>query len=307
MALPQELWTRTLADTLFMNNAFMKSLTDHSEYVHYNKVTIPQAGALPNVERDRAGLTTPATAYQRADTTLEYFIVQYTTDPILLTDLEVQYLSYEKRQSAIRQHVGKLETVIGNFTAQAIAPTGSSKIVRTTGYSATTALSSGATGSRSAITLSNIAAAKNVLDNDNIPEEGRYLLMPYSMYNMQVLAIPEVIRANEYGKANLPKGVVDEIYGFYIVTRPQVVSYNSGATALKGLSSNGSMSATSATDQLAAIAYHPDFVSNARGAIKVYAHTDAPLSFGSLFSMGVFHGASKVYSTEIGTAAIVQQ
>lgn len=308
MGINQEIWTRTFAENLFMNNTFMKSIPDHSEYIHYNTVYIPQAGSNPNVVRDRAGLTTPATPYQRADTTLDYDIVQYTTDPIVLTDLEVQYLSADKRSSALKQHMRKLEQVIGNFTCQVIAPTLVTKMVRTSGAASTTALSSGATGSRSAVTLSNIASAKNILDNDNVDQEGRYILMPYSIYNTQFLGINEVAQAQAYGKETLPTGVVAEIHGFSVLSRAQVVSYNTGATpTLKGLDSNGNLSATTSTDNLAILCYHPDFLSQARGSIKVYEHENAPLNYGTIISMGVFHGASKVYSTEIGTAAIIQQ
>jgi len=284
----------------------MKSIPNHSEYISNNQVHVPQAGANPNVIRNRSSV--PATAYQRTDTTLDYFISQYTTDPILISDLEINYLSYDKRLSVLGQHQRKLEDVIGNFTAYAIAPTSNSRIVRTTGAASTSALSSGATGSRSAITLSNIASLRNILDNDNVPAEGRYLLMPSSIYNTQFISIPEITQAQAYGSATLPSGVVAQIYGFNVVVRPNVVSYSTGATpTLLGLTDAGQLSATTVNDNLAIIAYHPEFLSNAIGSIKVYEQIDAPLNYGSLFSMGVFHGASKQYSTGIGTAVLVQQ
>lgn len=306
MALQKEIWINDIRENLFANNMFLERATDHSQYVDNKTVHIPQAGSNPGVVKDRAVF--PASISQRTDTELTYDLAEYSSNPILVRDVEDLQVSYDKRMSVMRNHIKKLGDVIANQTLYAWAPAGATRQVRTTGSAVGTALAPSATGTRNAITLADIASAKAILDKDNVPAAGRVLVIPSDMYNAQLLAIAEVYRADAYGSPNLPSGVVNRIHGFDIIVRPTVLVYdNTGTPVIKAVGDEGTPSSPATTDNLAALAYHPDYVSKAMGTIDVYSDEKNPVYYGDVISAAVMHGAKYLNTGYVGVAAIIQQ
>lgn len=305
MALQKEVWISDIQENLFANNEFINRATDHSMWISNKTVHIPQAGANPDVKKNRSVL--PATISQRTDTDLTYDMAEYTTDPILLTNIEELQINYAKRQSVLRQHIDTLGDVIANQTLYAWAPSGSTRIVRTSGTAVGTALAPTATGNRKAITLADILSLKSVLDNDKVPATGRVLLLPADMYNAQLLAIQDVYQAQSYGSSALPSGVVNRIHGFDIMVRPTVVVYdNTGTPVIKAVDADGTPTTEATTDNLGALAFHPNFVCKAMGTTDVFYDEDKPEYYGSIFSALVMHGAAKLRSDQKGIVALVQ-
>lgn len=111
-----------------------------------------------------------------------------------------------------------------------------------------------------------------------------------------------------YGTANLPTGVVNRIHGFDIVIRSTVVVYdNTGTPVIKAVSDNGEPTTPAATDNLAALFYHPSFVARAIGSTEVNISEDAPGYYGSsiIESFKCF-GAAKLRTSQTGIVALVQ-
>lgn len=311
MSLLTEVWSNQISENLYQNNDFMKRATDHSMWVRYKTVHVPQSGAKPTVEKNRSVL--PATIGSRTDSELTYNLNQYTADPILITNLEELQISYAKRQSVLMNIMSQLQFVVSTQTLYTWAPSGASRIVRTSGSTSTYNLPHAtATGSRKMLTFADITAAKQILDNDYVPAEGRVLLIPAYMYNVDLLNIPGVIQAYAFGQAVAPAGVVARVAGFDIMVRPDVLVYDNTATpVIKGIEGDGSLSSPAATDNGAILAYHPNFVAHALGAITPYYNAGSngsglPEYYGSIFSAEVMHGASLLYSTQKGVVAIVQ-
>jgi hypothetical protein len=305
MALQKEVWIADIQENLYNNNEFIQKATDHSMWISNKTVHIPQAGANPSVKKNRAVL--PAAISQRTDTDLTYDMAEYTTDPILLTNIEELQINYAKRQSVLSQHIATLGDVIGNQTLYAWAPAGAGTYVKTTGSAVSTALAPTATSTRLAITLANIASAKALLDSQNIPANGRILLMPSDIYNGQLLAISDAIQMQSYGNSALPSGVISKMFGFDIMLRPSVVVYdNSGTPALKAVDADGTPTTEATTDNMACLAFHPNYVAKALGTTDVFYDEDKPEYYGSIFSALVMHGASKMRTDQKGIVAIVQ-
>jgi len=86
MAIEKEIWIDDIQENLFASNSFVARGVDHSQWIDNKTVHIPQAGANPTVEKDRASV--PATIGQRTDTDLQYNMAEFTTDPILIRNLE---------------------------------------------------------------------------------------------------------------------------------------------------------------------------------------------------------------------------
>lgn len=305
MALEQEIWSKDIQENLYQNNLFMNKATDHSQWVMFKTVHVPQAGAAPNVKKNRSVL--PATISQRTDTELTYSLNQYTSDPILVTNLEELQISYNKRMSVISNTVDQVGDVVSNTTLYNWAPSGATRQVRTTGAASSGALAPTATGTRLAITLDDISRAKAILDKDNVQGEGRVLLMPSDIYNTQFLAINNVQAAYAYGAPALPSGVVNKIFGFDIMLRPAVLVYdNTGTPVIKAIDDDGTPTTEATTDNMACLAYHPKYVAHALGSITSYYEENSPIYYGNIYSTEVMHGASKLRTDQKGIVAIIQ-
>lgn len=306
MALQQEVWAKDIQDNFYQNNEFLAKSTDHSMWVNFKTVHIPQVGAASTVEKNRSIL--PATIGSRTDTDLTYNLNEYTIDPILLTNLEEIQISYNKRSSVMFNIMEALKYTVATQTLYSWAPSGASRIVSTTGSTSTYNLPhSTATGSRKMLTLADLSAAKLKLDNDNVPKTGRVLLIPDYMFDIDLLNISNVAQAQAFGSPVLPNGVVARIMGFDIYTRPDVLCYdNTGTPVIKAINGDGSLTTAATTDQGAGIAYHPSFVAKAMGDIKMFYRENDPVYYGNVLSGLMMHGAAKLRTDQKGIVAIVQ-
>jgi len=305
MALETEVWSEDIQENLFADDAFVLRGTDHSAFISNLTVHVPQAGANPAVEKARAVI--PAVIKKRTDTDLTYNLAEFTTEPIVVRDVEDLQNSYDKRMSVLRQHVDTLGETIGNHTAFEWGVSNGARIVRTSGSAVATALSSGATGTRNAITLVDIAKLRAIMDKDNVPKKGRVLLIDSDIYNNQLITIPDVYQQQSIGMSNLPEGVVQRLYGFDIMIRSFVITYDDAGTPVrKPIGANGLPIATATDDNIGCIAFHPSFVSQAVGGTNIFSEEKSPTMYGDVFSAGQMFGAAKLRTDQKGLATLVQ-
>jgi hypothetical protein len=306
MALDREQWLADIQENLFKDNAIINRAVNHDGFVNYKTVHVPQAGANPTITKNLGSF--PATITQRTDSELTYSMDTYYVEPIHIeAGQETAFLSYEKRMSVLNQNIATLEEALVNNALYKWAPSGSTRLVRTTGTGTTNALAPSATGNRNAITLADILSAKAILDAENVPASGRILLLPSSMYNAQLLAIADVYQAQSYGQSALPSGVVTRIHGFDVMIRSTVVVYdNTGTPVIKAVGDNGVPSSPASTDNLGALAYHPSFVAKAMGNTEVMINEGVAEYYGSIVSAFQSFGASKMRTSQVGVVAIVQ-
>jgi len=306
MALDREQWLADIQENLFKNNAIINRAVNHDGFVNYKTVHVPQAGANPTITKNLGSF--PATISQRTDSELTYSMDTYYVEPIHIErGQETAFISYDKRMSVLNQHINTLEEALVNNALYKWAPAGAGTFVKTTGSAVSSALAPSATSTRLAITLADILGAKAILDAANVPQEGRVLVMPSSMYNGQLLAISDVYRMDSYGTSALPNGVVNRIHGFDIMVRSTVVVYDNTATPiLKTVGDTGVPSSPTTTDNLACLAYHPSFVAKAVGGADVFINENDPAYYGSIVSALQLFGASKMRTSQVGIVAIVQ-
>ncbi len=312
MALIKEVWINDIQEALNQNADFLPYSTDHSAYIAYGTVHVPQSGANSTALVNPSSF--PLTIAQRTDTELTYALNQFALPPIHITNLDELQISYDKRQSVIGQQSSTLTEIIGNVVANTWAAAGAGNIVRTTG-AAGTSLAPSATGTRKLVTLADVAALAKKLDKDNIPRAGRKLLMQADMF-WELFTISEVVRAsyNGFQMANgnntLSTGTVAQLFGFDILMRPTVAIYDNTATpVIKALTAGYYTGA--ATDNLACIAWHPSVVSRAVGdMVPLYDAgsngNGKPEYLGSIFNMYVMLGSTKLRSDSKGVVALVQ-
>jgi|ERR1700757_760967 len=315
MALQQEIWVPFIQENLFPKSSFLELAEDHSQFIQYKTVHLPQAGATPGMVMNNTSV--PLSITQRSDTDFTYDINNYKLVPTAITDLEELQINYSKRNSILGNYFRMAGYGIANSALYSWAPTGSTRMVRTTGTATANALAPGATGTRNAITLADIAALKDIMDADFVPEEDRYIIIPSSIYNNQLLAINNIQAFYAYNRPVLQDAEVRTIFGFKVIVKPSVVVYdNSGTPVIKSIITDtssiggytfGTPVSTASTDNMAIVAFHKSFVGKAQSDIKIFGQQDRPEYYGSIFSAELQFGSSALYANGIGTAVLVQQ
>jgi len=306
MALDKEQWLSDIQENLFKDNAIINRAVNHDGFVNYKTVHIPQAGSNPTISKNVTSF--PIAISQRTDTELTYSMDTYYVEPIHIEKgQETAFLSYDKRMSVLKQNIDTLEEALTNNAIYKWAPSGSTRIVRTSGAAVSGALAPSAASTRKAITLTDILAAKSILDNDKAPKKGRILVVVDDIYNTQLLAIQDIYQQQSYGSSALPDGVVARIHGFDIMTRPTVAVYDNTATpVIKAVGATGEPTTPATSDNLACFAYHPAFVAKAMGNTEVLINEDVAEMYGSVISAFQLFGASKMRTDQKGIVAIVQ-
>ena len=300
MALQKEIWINDIQEKLFAGAEFVTKSVDHSAFVSNKIVHLPQAGSAPSLVKNRAAY--PATITQRTDSESTYNLNEYTTDPILLTDIDELQTSYEKRNSILGQHIDVLNDRIALETAFAWSTDTAASQIVTTGAASSSALASSATGTRLELTKEDVRKAAALFDRQNVVSTGRVLVLPSDMY-YQLFSDTVLISSDYMNRSSLEGGVIAQLYGFDIMIRSAVAEFGEAATVY---TKNAVGAAGAATDSLGALAFQTNSVSNALGDIKVFANEDKAEYYGSIFSALVMHGSASMRADEKGIASIVQ-
>jgi hypothetical protein len=322
----REIWTAYILENLFPDNSFLEMLMDESEYVNYLTVHTPQAGAVPTVTVDPTFPLNSGNGLavnQRTDTTVDWNIHVFWVGPFLITNAEEVQLSYNKMASVLYEMEMALRQAITENLLIYMAPTGTAtlpsnlgggtnnNILRSTGITnndptnivSSVAYTNGALGNRLNFTLWDLLAAQLLLDNQNVPDEDRFMVMsPNAM--RQIVADME---ATKYRAAlgdiyDTKAGTVSNLFGFKIFKRTQVMQYNNAATpAVKAYGSAGA-----ATDNDAILFGQKAAFAKAFGDIHIYEQLNSPTQGGDIYSVLIRMGATKRRASELGCGVIVQ-
>ena len=262
---------------------------------------MPQAGSLPGAVKNRTVF--PAAIIDRDDTTLDYDLDSFSVDPVRIGRIDEVQISYAKRQSVMKQHLNILMDIIAKEGIFNWASDTAANQVRTTGATSTANLPSGASGSRKKLTVQDLAQVTQVLDDQDVPDDGRWIMLPSKMYQ-EFFTITELIRDDIIGKTTLPTGVLNKILNFNVIKRSSntVVKYdNAGTPQRKAVGA-----ASASDDNFGAIAWHVDFVATALGSIEVFANEkDAP-NYGTIISADVLSKTTKLRTDEAGIVTLIQ-
>jgi hypothetical protein len=193
---------------------------------------------------------------------------------------------------------------MANSMLEGLAPSSASQIIRSTGVNIDANLA-GATGTRKLITIDDFVKVRQIMDDMDIPEKGRCVVIPSNHLNELVNREKSVLMSKDFrNDADIKEGVLYSLFGIKIIKRGKnnVMRYNNAGTpAAKAFGVAGA-----ATDNAAAIFWHKDFVRKANGAVKVYQKTQDPLYYGDVFSAMVRFGVSPAYTDGTGIVAVVE-
>jgi hypothetical protein len=296
MALQTEIWVQDIAPNLFPNDSFSAHAIDDSAFVENKTVHLPQAGLVPVVERNRTVL--PAVIAQRPDADFTYNLVEFTSSPTLIVDIDAIEVSYDKRQSVLREHTEQLRFKMHQYLLSLWCPSVANQIIPTTG-AVRPGAAPGATGTRKALTKADVLKLKTLFDSQDIPMQGRKLLLDAFMYS-DILGDPTLTNT-QFTQATTTPGAVGNLFGFDVFIRSSLGRMATGNTAPKDPDA-----ANAATDNSYGLAWHPSFVRRALGEVKVYSDDDKPEYYGSILSTMARAGGSKYYSNQRGVAALAE-
>ena len=297
MAIQKEIWTAAIVENLFASNSFLSKAFNADEYVNQGKtVHIPQAGAPSGVKKNRTDL--PASVAKRTDTDVTFVLDEYTTDPICIPHADTVELSYNKRESVLRNDKLKLADEVALSFIDAWSPA-AERCIETTGAEVN-AYTPKATGKRKGLCKADVLTLMTKFNAEDIPQEGRYLLLDAYMYSQLLADLTQSENMAFLACADAANGIVGKLFRFNVMTRSTVALYNA-TKAKKAWSAEGS-----ATDLAAALAWHEQSVCRALGEVKAFENEGDPTFYGDIYSFLVRAGGRILRSDNKGVAAIVQ-
>ncbi len=273
MALNKQIWLSTIQENFYPNDSFAAHSVDDSAFVTYKTVHVPNAGAPSGVVINRT--TKPASVNQRTDNELTYDIDELTTNPIHIPNVDTVELSYDKRQSVLMNDRQQLQKFAMENLLYKWAETNTT--IKTSGDATAAHTSTTATGTRKKITKGDVLKIATKMNVDDVPLEGRYLLLDASMYNDLLTDLTDKELSAYLASANAQGGVLGRLYGFDIMMRSRVLRLNDSAVVkwdAEGV----------ATEVAAGLAWQQGCVSRALGEIKMFDSTDNPLYYGDIYS-----------------------
>jgi hypothetical protein len=320
MALQQEIWVPFIQENLFPSNSVLSLAKDHSQFIEYKTVHLPQAGSIPGIVKNN--LNVPLSVGARPDTDFTYQIDNYKLTPRVVTGLEELQLSYPKLQDVMGEYFTSAGYGLCNLALVNWCPAGATSQVRMTGSAVATALAPGATGTRNSITLADFATAKAMMDKQFIPAEGRYAIVDPDVY-AQILAINNIQAFYAYNMPVTQTGNVPKLFGFEIIQRPLTPIFdNSGTPVVKSVITDttvfadtdntnrysfGTPVTPATTDNKSILCFHKDFISKAMQPLKLRLNVDRAEYFGDLVSGELQFGASLLRGDSKGVVSIIQQ
>lgn len=298
MAITVEIWQNSIVEGLFADNSFLSKAFNADEYVNQGKVVhIPNAGAASGVKKNRTSL--PASVSKRTDSDVTYTLDEFTTNPVLIPYAETVELSYDKRESVLKMDKQALMDEVAKSFILSWSPTDAKFIVETSGEDVE-AHAPKATGTRKGLTKADVLKVFTLFNKQNIPQEGRYLLIDAVMYEQLLNSLTAQEAQAFHALADTERGVIGKLYGFNIIMRSEVGVYDASKQP-KEYGTSGE-----ATDNAAALAWHEGSVCRALGEVKALGNEGDPTYYGDIYSFLVRCGGRIMRADGKGVAAIVQ-
>lgn len=296
MAVQKEIWQRTIVEGLFADESFLSRAVNDDMYVNEGKkVHIPNAGAPSGVEVNRSSL--PANVSKRIDQDVDYTLDELTTNPILIPYADMVELSYNKRNSVIDQDRKELFFKAAEAMLAKWLPAAGNRVL-TTGMGVP-AWTPSATGLRRKITPADVAALQLRMNADNVPIEGRTLLLDANMYQQLLDGMTQTQAIGFFQAADIKRGVMGMLYGFEVMMRSTVYRFTAAGT-LKPYGAAGA-----ATDIAGGLAWQRDSLSRALGEVVMFDRVDDPTYYGDIYSFLVRVGGAIRRADKKGVYAIV--
>lgn len=300
MSVFNELFHQEVERKLFDSNAFLSNMKNMSDFLSGRTVHVPNFTQDMSAQVEINGSTYTFDTRQTTETDLTFNIDSYRMLPFTVTNFDELSTNYNKLQVVTENVINKLsDTVAKNILYKLAQGVDATRKLTTSG-----ALGSG--NSKNGVTSYNTLSYSDILDlgvkmdEDNIAQDGRFLLLDAVMYK-EILADEAIRKAGDFGGgATLPNGVVSTVGGINIMKRGSVAHASSA-----GVVANYD-AVVADLDTRVALAWSSSVIMTAKSGTKVYTDTDNAFKFGSVVSAEIFLGCTNPRTDDKGAYIIYQ-
>ena len=296
MAIQRELWADMIQEELRAKIDPLKLFAmDLSEYAIGKSIHIPVAGAT-TIQKNVSNF--PMSVAERTDTVIDITLNTYHWSPIRITQADKVQLAYDKMASLYNSLNGGLGERLLVESLISMTHYTATKYVTTTG-SAYAAHAPDATGNRKGLTGADLRAAAGILDKQKVPLAERYLVVDSIMFWQLVDDLS--YNADRVDVINGLPSITTPLYGFTVVSVPQVVYLTSNGSTIRAYGATGAT-----TDNAAALAIQKSCVGFGMSDVETFVDEGNPLYQGDILSGWVLHGASYLRTGKEGVVPIIQ-
>lgn len=249
----KEVWIAKIMEHFYPNTSHFLRSVDMTAFVDNNTINLADAGVDPDVLVNNN--TYPIPFAERVDNPLALPLDHFVTEGTVVRNPEQVQQVYDKLASVLRGHQGALRTGTIARGTHAWAPASDNSnnpVFACTGGNRGDGLK--------AITSKDIAKAERLMNDLNLPLEGRILVL--SPKHKEDLQNESTQLFNQF--ANLKTGEVTNLFGFEIYVSSLVPRYNKSTLVKVAYGAAGVN-----TDAHASIFYHEAEVMRADGSIMV--------------------------------------
>lgn len=306
MAITPEIWQDYIEKNIYRQAEFIKNSFNGDQYVLAGKVVhIPQSGAGVGAKKNRKQL--PATVKKRKDKDVSYVLDEFTLDPMLITNAEMVELSYDKIESVMGEQMDFMSQLVGDWFAYLWSASLAPNIVRTTGVAVSSHLD-GTSGTRKAVTLSDLRAVKKKMNKQQVLRTDRFGLIDTDMMDQ---IISEVSATNYKDFSILYDGVegrIVKLETFTLIERSLVSIYSNATLPVcyEPFDDDINYYPAKSTDNAAAIFWQKNAVEKAEGSIEFFDDQKNPTYYGDIYSALKRMGGRIRREDERGVIALVQ-
>lgn len=252
MALQKEIWLEFLVANLFPDNSFLARSFNADAFVKAGKVVhIPNAG-----EKQTANvgpISRPKVAKEQTDTELTFTIKEIYTDPVYIQNADKYELSYDKRAAVLSATRSALNDKLATEMLKSWIPSEEERKIE---------LQAATFGRK------DVLAAETKLNLDDVPLEGRTLLLNAQSYEQLLSDLTEAQVNAFLAAADATKGTIGRLYSFDVMLRSVM------------------------PDKALGLAWHRDYVCRAQGEHEMFVHDNDPLYYADVLSAIVRAGGS---------------
>lgn len=243
------------------------------------------------------------------DTPNSFVLDELITEPLTVDLTEEQVIAYAKKTAVIQSMTSNATIaaharMLTRWAATNVAVGPTQNVLRTTG-AARPAGARAATGNRNAVTYQDILRLRAVLDKQNVPVQGRCILITPTIL-VDLMQIPQFTSADYISQKPLIDGFMGSILGMQVFMNNTGLVYTNAVVPInQNPDDNFVPYAGAATDNESLFMWHPDFVMRAISPATRVAFV--PGHAGDSVSFTTIVGGAKCYLSQLGVAALVEQ
>jgi hypothetical protein len=310
-----EFWDNVIAENLYKGYQWLMRAKQRNANVLIGQggariVHIPQAGAVPNVVRNRKNYPIPRV--KRNDLDLTYTMDELSSDSTVVFEAEKWELSYAKIPDALKDHINEIGkkgalTALYRWAGKNAGESNLTQTVVTTGANFTSSsYYSTMTGNRKTPLVADITTAKALMNTNTKKDSNPGKRVIFMDENMYTLLKSDAVLADDktYKKlgAEFKDGDLVKIEGYEII-RTDVMPRFTAANVAQDLLDPDYAEATDQNPGMIMVDF--DFVHVANNSPKMFYKADDVDMQADIMNALAFFGASRERKDDAGVVIIV--